>query len=59
MGSVTGFLRVLQFPLPIIHSTDCSAIIIFHPTGKIGQQVASVLVDLVLLQPHKYIYIYI
>jgi hypothetical protein len=31
-GTGAGFLPVLQFPLPLIHSTDCSTIItIYHP----------------------------
>jgi hypothetical protein len=31
-GTAAGFLRVLRFPLPLIHSTNCSTIItIYHP----------------------------
>jgi hypothetical protein len=31
-GTGTGSLQVLQFPLPLIHSTNCSIIItIYHP----------------------------
>jgi hypothetical protein len=34
-GTGASFLRVLQFPLPVIHSTNCSTIIaiiiIYHP----------------------------
>jgi hypothetical protein len=34
-GIGAGFLRVLQFPLPIIHSTDCFTIVIDYYPGLV------------------------
>jgi hypothetical protein len=30
-GTEEGFLRVLRFPLPLIHYTDSGTVIIYHP----------------------------
>jgi hypothetical protein len=32
-GAGAGFLRVLRFPLPILHSTNCSTIILIYHLG--------------------------
>jgi hypothetical protein len=54
-AAAAGFLRVIWFPLPIIHSTNSFTIITFLSSnaGIVGHLVASVIVDSAPLRSNK------